>query len=339
MFAAAREAAGTAVLDVPGATVGEVIEAAVRRFGPGFAAVLATASVWCNGEPAQPADTVVDDDEVAVLPPVSGGAASDATPATPQSRPLVLPRGRLGAAWTITAFVAAVPGSLWLAGWLGVTATAAAAQAVRQPDGSIRQADAVVAIGLTATVVAGSVFGPWVLLEVLAALAIVIGFQLALEASRTGRHAAPRRDVGRPVVVGALCGLAAAGPVVARHSGLAEALAILGLVAAYDVGSYVVGTGAVNRWEGPAAGVASVAAATLAVAALCVPPFRLGGTAVLGLIVALGGPCGAQVARRLADHPIQEITEVLPPAPILYRVSTLLVAGPLVAATLGLLTA
>jgi molybdopterin converting factor small subunit len=29
--------------------------------------------VWVNGEPASPNDPVRDDDEVAVLPPVSGG--------------------------------------------------------------------------------------------------------------------------------------------------------------------------------------------------------------------------------------------------------------------------
>ena len=39
----------------------------------GFAAVLSTARIWVNGEPADPATAVGDTDEVAVLPPVSGG--------------------------------------------------------------------------------------------------------------------------------------------------------------------------------------------------------------------------------------------------------------------------
>ena len=73
LFAAAREAAGTGRATVGGPTVGAVLDAAVERFGDGFAAVLATSRVWRNGEPADRAEPVSDGDEVAVLPPVSGG--------------------------------------------------------------------------------------------------------------------------------------------------------------------------------------------------------------------------------------------------------------------------
>lgn len=74
LFAGAREAAGTDRDTIEGATVGAVLDAAVDRYGPGFADVLATCKVWVNGDPAERDDTVADDDEVAVLPPVSGGA-------------------------------------------------------------------------------------------------------------------------------------------------------------------------------------------------------------------------------------------------------------------------
>jgi molybdopterin synthase sulfur carrier subunit len=73
MFAQAREAAGTSRDDVPGTTVGEVLDAAVLRYGDGFARVLGTCKVWVNGEPAERPDPVRPTDEVAVLPPVSGG--------------------------------------------------------------------------------------------------------------------------------------------------------------------------------------------------------------------------------------------------------------------------
>jgi sulfur-carrier protein len=73
LFASAREAAGTGRADVDGTTVGQVLDGAVARFGPGFEAVLDTSKVWVNGEPAARDDTVGDEDEVAVLPPVSGG--------------------------------------------------------------------------------------------------------------------------------------------------------------------------------------------------------------------------------------------------------------------------
>ena len=73
LFAAAREAAGTGKDELPGTTVGEVLDAARRRYGEEFAAVLATSRVWVNGSPADLADPVGPGDEVAVLPPVSGG--------------------------------------------------------------------------------------------------------------------------------------------------------------------------------------------------------------------------------------------------------------------------
>jgi molybdopterin converting factor small subunit len=73
LFASAREAAGTdrAVIDAP--TVGAVLDTARDRFGEGFTAVLARSRVWRNGDPAEPGDPVGPEDEVAVLPPVSGG--------------------------------------------------------------------------------------------------------------------------------------------------------------------------------------------------------------------------------------------------------------------------
>ena len=74
LFAAARQAAGTTSAVVPGRTVAEVLDAAVSRFGDDLAGVLESARVWVNGDPAEPGDRVGDDDEVAVLPPVSGGA-------------------------------------------------------------------------------------------------------------------------------------------------------------------------------------------------------------------------------------------------------------------------
>ena len=74
LFAAARQAAGTAQTSVPGSTVTEVLQAAVDRFGPALGRVLEQSRIWVNGEPAGAEDHVNDADEVAVLPPVSGGA-------------------------------------------------------------------------------------------------------------------------------------------------------------------------------------------------------------------------------------------------------------------------
>lgn len=73
LFASAREAAGTDRDVIDAATVGDVLDEARRRYGERFEAVLERARVWRNGEPAFAGDLVGPDDEVAVLPPVSGG--------------------------------------------------------------------------------------------------------------------------------------------------------------------------------------------------------------------------------------------------------------------------
>ena len=75
LFAAAREAAGTGSVVVTAATVGDVLDQACERYGAEFATVLATAKVWCNGDPVDRSHVVAPTDEIAVLPPVSGGVA------------------------------------------------------------------------------------------------------------------------------------------------------------------------------------------------------------------------------------------------------------------------
>ncbi|MGH9074157.1 MAG: MoaD/ThiS family protein [Acidimicrobiales bacterium] len=80
LFAAAREAAGRGRDTFGGPTVGAVLAEASARYGDRFAQVLAASRVWVNGEPAGDEAAVGDDDEVAVLPPVSGGMGGSPTP-------------------------------------------------------------------------------------------------------------------------------------------------------------------------------------------------------------------------------------------------------------------
>ena len=73
LFASVRVAADTGKVNVPGSTVGEVLAAADEKFGEAFAGVATTCRVWLNGESATATDVVGTDDEVALIPPVSGG--------------------------------------------------------------------------------------------------------------------------------------------------------------------------------------------------------------------------------------------------------------------------
>ncbi|GMQ86211.1 MAG: hypothetical protein BMS9Abin07_1784 [Acidimicrobiia bacterium] len=73
LFAGLRETAGTSEVTIDATTVGEVLDRAVADFGTDFAQGLASARVWVNGEPADKATKVNAGDEVAIIPPVSGG--------------------------------------------------------------------------------------------------------------------------------------------------------------------------------------------------------------------------------------------------------------------------
>ncbi|HEX3794127.1 MAG TPA: MoaD/ThiS family protein [Acidimicrobiales bacterium] len=74
LFGPAREAAGgVAQVTITAPTVSGVMAAAEAQFGPSFARVVSTSNIWLNGDVVPPDTRVNEDDEVAVIPPVSGG--------------------------------------------------------------------------------------------------------------------------------------------------------------------------------------------------------------------------------------------------------------------------
>ena len=75
LFAAARDAAGRTAAELDASTLGEALDAARADYGSEFTAVLASSRVWVNGDEPADGDASVlhDGDELAVVPPVSGG--------------------------------------------------------------------------------------------------------------------------------------------------------------------------------------------------------------------------------------------------------------------------
>jgi molybdopterin converting factor small subunit len=118
LFANLREAAGVADVQMPGATVEEVLANASGEFGDRFTAGLASAQVWVNGNQAAPGTAVVDADEVALIPPVSGGTTIVRSPLLMEiGLFLILALGLIGASsasiqWFAVGLVLA--GGLWI---------------------------------------------------------------------------------------------------------------------------------------------------------------------------------------------------------------------------------
>jgi molybdopterin synthase sulfur carrier subunit len=76
LFAAAREAAGTGQTEARAGSLPAVLDELCDRFGPDFARRLEVCSILVDGQAVRRgADAEVPDGaEVAILPPVSGGA-------------------------------------------------------------------------------------------------------------------------------------------------------------------------------------------------------------------------------------------------------------------------
>ena len=76
MFGPVRVAAGASREAIDAPTVERLLSTLVTRHGPDFGALLTTCAIYVNGERAESnAHPLTADDEVALLPPVSGGGA------------------------------------------------------------------------------------------------------------------------------------------------------------------------------------------------------------------------------------------------------------------------
>jgi molybdopterin synthase sulfur carrier subunit len=73
LFAALREIAGESYVEASGHTVGDLVDDVSDRFGERFARIAEVGSFVVNGERAARDTPIAEGDEVALLPPVSGG--------------------------------------------------------------------------------------------------------------------------------------------------------------------------------------------------------------------------------------------------------------------------
>jgi molybdopterin converting factor small subunit len=366
-FAGAREAVGASSETIPGVTVGAALAEASARHGDRFTAVLAQCRVWLNGEPAELDAPVGDDDEIAVLPPVSGGSgplAATADPAggaDPGGGPVVAPRTdrprhrvvrrrrpgrpalspptgphvRLGILWAVVTLAALLSGTYWLTAWMVLVVAMAAGSAARTW-GTAAVAERLANNRRVRVQPPAAVAALLAALITLAALAgglvvavVAAAAAVALVAAATfGPLGQP--DGARRVVIVLGPGVAGACLVLARAQGLATGLVLAGMVTVFDSSAYLIGTGAPNRWEGSVAGVASIAALTLFVAGVLAPPFTGSSPWLLGGAAAALAPVGPALGRWVTG-------DKAAPVPALRRLDSLFLVGPAWVAGVALL--
>lgn len=207
LFANLREIAGTARIDIPGATVGSVIDTANEKFGPDFERVVETSRVWVNGEEAALEDTVAESDEVVLLPPVSGG-----------SQPVTLAVGDLLRYLPIGVLIVAVLANTRSQEiWAAVLVAIAAAWALDLFAVFAARGRLLAPLAITTTAAAGAISahtlgGAGYGLTVALAVAVVLGWAVAFADYRSVAVYAPN------LLVSLLAGLATASMVLSRSS-------------------------------------------------------------------------------------------------------------------------
>lgn len=80
LFANLREMAGASRLETDAVSVGAALDELVGRYGQDFEGGLQRSRIWVNGDPADRSDALSEEDELAIIPPVSGGAIAVSRP-------------------------------------------------------------------------------------------------------------------------------------------------------------------------------------------------------------------------------------------------------------------
>lgn len=228
------------------------------------------------------------------------------------------PRVRLGILWFVVAVVAVALGPLPTAVVYGGAAAVAGAQTARAWQRRGVRPDPAVAASMAGLMALGGCLGPGG-----GGLGILIGVGAAL-AVAVGRSRSPVRsisDAGWTIQCALFPGLAALSMVLLTRLDEGSAIALLLLVSAYETGDYLVGSGARNPYEGPAAGLAAIVVITFIVSALPFTPLSFGEAWFFGGVVAVLAPVGQLFASAL-------LPTAGTPASALRRLDSLLLAAP-----------
>ena len=241
------------------------------------------------------------------------------------------PRMRLGVLWLLAVVLSLAFSPLrpyGLAILYGVAAGLAAQQVVdawhRERTGNLRWVTALGASSLPVLATAGT--GP---LGVGLLLLVVAAVVVAITDGPGVRELPVLAEAGNSVLAAGVCGGAAASLVLLANYDIGAVIILIVYLMVYDACDYIVGSGASNGVEGPLAGGLFIAATTMLLAVIEVPPFRGADIWNFAVLAAVACPAGQLLASAMLPR-----ADAF--APALRRLDSLLIVAPAWAGLIGL---
>jgi hypothetical protein len=231
------------------------------------------------------------------------------------------PRVSLGCAWFAVVVLALLAGRFALGLLYSLTASAAAFQAAfAWQKAGARPHRLAAGAGALGIGVCGALATPLVGIAILAFVGVSLFFSYGIAARSRGRLD-PIVMTSFTIRCGLFAGFAAASVGITARYSLTGAVGLVLIVSAYEVGDFLVGSGANNPYEGPVAGAAAIVVVTFAITALGLKPFVFPGSFALAALAAVLCPMGQLVASLI-------LPKVDAPATALRRIDSLLVLAP-----------
>lgn len=229
------------------------------------------------------------------------------------------PKIRLGLAWFLLAAVAILVGPLPTALLYGTVAAVAAAQTARTWQRRRQRPNELVAAAMAGAMALGACLGAGG-----AGLAILGGVGAAgLLALGDAKSKAPLiTDIGWTLQCALPPGIAAMSMVLLSRLDQGSAIGLLLLVSAYEIGDFLIGSGARNPYEGPAAGGAAMVVITFILSTLPISALSFAQAWAFGGAVLLLAPLGQILASAI-------LPAARAPASALRRLDSLLLTAPL----------
>lgn len=231
------------------------------------------------------------------------------------------PRVTLGVAWFVLTVLALVAGRLAIGALYSFVAAFAAMQTARAWRKAGARPDRLASgVGAYAIGLAGTIATPLVGVAILGFVGVAL-FVASGVAARARRAVSPVELAAFTIRCGLVPGFAAACIGITARYSVTATVGLVVIVAAYEVGDYLVGSGARNPYEGPVAGATAIVVVTFAITAVGLKPFVFPDSFALAALAAVLCPAGQVVASLI-------LPKVDAPASALRRMDSMLLLAP-----------